>query len=122
MKIDTFANRLQKAMNMNNYKQVDLVNKSKLDKSLINKYLNGISEAGNDKLELLAKVLNVNEVWLMGYDVDIYGNPITKKEYTSELDLLYDKSKEILNDTEKDVIKSILKNAIKKNKKDDDND
>ena len=67
--IETFANRLQKAMNYANMKQVDLVNKTGLDKTLINKYLAGIMKAKQDKLTILADALNVNEVWLMGYDV-----------------------------------------------------
>ena len=69
MKNDTFANRLKKAMELNNFKQVDLVNKTKIDKTLINKYLKGISEAKQDNLTLLANALGVDEVWLMGYDV-----------------------------------------------------
>lgn len=71
MKNDTFANRLKKAMEINKFKQIDLVNKTKIDKTLINKYLKGISEAKQDNLTLLANALGVNEVWLMGYDVDM---------------------------------------------------
>lgn len=71
MKNDTFANRLKKAMEMNNFKQIDLVNKTKIDKTLINKYLKGISEAKQDNLTLLAEALGVDEVWLMGYDIPI---------------------------------------------------
>ena len=56
-------------MNYANMKQVDLVNKTGLDKTLINKYLAGIMKAKQDKLTILADALNVNEVWLMGYDV-----------------------------------------------------
>ena len=67
--VDTFQNRLKKAMELRNLKQVDLVEKTKLDKTLINKYLAGISRARQQKLTSLADTLNVNEVWLMGYDV-----------------------------------------------------
>lgn len=69
--VDTFQNRLKHAMNIRNMKQVDLVEKSGLDKTLINKYLAGISKARQKKLTILADTLNVNEVWLMGYDVPI---------------------------------------------------
>ena len=55
-------------------KQVDLVNKTGLDKTLINKYLAGIMKAKQDKLTILADALNVNEVWLMGYDVPMERN------------------------------------------------
>lgn len=67
--VDTFSNRLQKALDCSNMRQVDLVEKTKLDKTLINKYLAGIMKAKQDKLTILADALNVNEVWLMGYDV-----------------------------------------------------
>ena len=85
--VDTFQSRLKKAMDFNNMKQVDLVNKTGLDKTLINKYLAGIIKAKQDKLTILADALNVNEVWLMGYDIpkerelkelrlDKLGNPV----------------------------------------------
>ena len=77
--IESFANRLQKAMNYANMKQVDLVNKTGLDKTLINKYLAGIMKAKQDKLTILADALNVNEVWLMGYDVPMEKNLNTYK-------------------------------------------
>ena len=69
MQIDTFANRLQKALDKNNMKPIELANKTGLDKSLISNYLSGKYKAKQDKLTVIAKVLNVNEVWLMGYDV-----------------------------------------------------
>ena len=83
--IDTFSNRLQTALNYSNMKQVDLVEKTGLDKTLINKYLAGIMKAKQDKLTILANALDVNEVWLMGYDIpkdkdmklDEFGNPVT---------------------------------------------
>ena len=67
--IETFQNRLKKAMNIRNIKQIELVEKTGLDKTLINKYLAGISNARQQKLTKLADALDVNEVWLMGYDV-----------------------------------------------------
>lgn len=67
--VDTFQNRLKTAMNYRNIKQVELVEKTKLDKTLINKYLSGVSNARQSKLSILAEALNINEVWLMGYDV-----------------------------------------------------
>lgn len=69
--VDTFQNRLKTAMRIRNFKQVDLVEKTKLDKSLINKYLSGVSNARQSKLTILADALDVNEVWLMGYDVSM---------------------------------------------------
>ena len=67
--VETFQNRLKKAMNIRNIKQIELVEKTGLDKTLINKYLAGVSNARQQKLTKLADALDVNEVWLMGYDV-----------------------------------------------------
>ena len=93
MKNDTFANRLKKAMNLQQITQIDLSKKTNIDKSLINKYLKGVAEAGNDKLSDLAEALNVNEVWLMGYDVSM--QPIEQKKTEEEQDEVY---KKILKD------------------------
>lgn len=68
---DTFANRLKKALEYNNMKPVELANKTKINKSLISSYLSGSFKAKQDKIYIIAKTLNVNEAWLMGYDVDM---------------------------------------------------
>lgn len=81
--IDTFRNRLKEALDISNMKQIDLVKKTGLDKTLINKYLAGIMKAKQDKLTILADALNVNEVWLMGYDV-----PMEKDLETTKTDEL----------------------------------
>lgn len=66
---DSFKDRLQKAIDENNIKPIDLSNKTHLSKSLISGYLNGKYLARQDKLSILAEALNVSEAWLMGYDV-----------------------------------------------------
>lgn len=71
MLVDTFSNRLQLAMISSKIKQVELCKKTGLDKSLLNKYLSGKVRAKPDKLSSLANALNVNEIWLMGYDAPI---------------------------------------------------
>lgn len=92
MKIDSFANRLEKALNSLNMKQSVLAEKTKIDKSLINKYIKGIAEPGDDNLPILAEILNVSEIWLMGYDV-----PKERiKEQKDSLDIDNIKFKEIL--------------------------
>ena len=66
---DTFAHRLQKALDYNKMKAIDLANKTGINKSLISNYLSGNFKAKQDKLTQMAEVLNVAEAWLMGYDV-----------------------------------------------------
>lgn len=76
MIVEDFSIRLRKAMNYRNMKQIDLSNKTGIDKSLISNYLSGNYKAKQDKLYELAKALNVNEAWLMGFDVSMDRNPI----------------------------------------------
>lgn len=101
--IDTFQNRLKKAMSIRNIKQVDLVNKTNLDKTLINKYLSGASNPRQRKLTILADALDVNEIWLMGYDVpmerELTFDPI---KLTQEIKLQYgENSIDLLNNYSK---------------------
>lgn len=98
--VDTFSNRLQKALDLSNMRQVDLVEKTNLDKTLVNKYLAGKMKAKQDKLTTLANALNVNEVWLMGYDVpiekdfhtktDALGNPVVSIDLLGTIKAGYD--------------------------------
>jgi len=69
LKNDTFASRLAIALRDKNIKPVDLANKTGVDKSSISHYLSSKYEPKNDKLLKIAEVLDVNELWLMGYDV-----------------------------------------------------
>lgn len=73
-KIDTFANRLSRAMDKNKLNQIELSEKTyiydkPISQSLINKYLKGKAFARQNNIYILSKILNVNEAWLMGYDV-----------------------------------------------------
>lgn len=69
--VEKFANRLSKALSMRNMKPVELHEKTGISESLISKYLSNNAVARLDKLSIIANTLNVNPVWLMGYDVSI---------------------------------------------------
>ncbi|MBU7218390.1 helix-turn-helix domain-containing protein [Staphylococcus gallinarum] len=73
-----FSNRLKEAMITSNLKQVDIVEKSKkyfedtgvkISKTDLSQYVNGKVKPGQNKLYVLAKVLDVSEAWLLGFDV-----------------------------------------------------
>lgn len=66
---EKFVERLRKAMEIRNMKQVDLVEKTGLGKSAISQYCTGTYEPKQRALYKLAEALDVNEAWLMGYDV-----------------------------------------------------
>lgn len=104
MKQENFATRLQKAMAKKGYKQVDLVNKTKIDKTLINKYLANISEPKQDKLEILAQALDTNEVWLMGYDVPMNAT----NEHNTKIIKINDNLKVYINKEKKITAEDVL--------------
>ncbi len=66
---ESFVSRLRKAMEIRDMKQADLVERTGLSKSAISQYYSGIYEPKQKALYKIAKALNVNEAWLMGYDV-----------------------------------------------------
>lgn len=74
----TTADRLKQLMNERGLKQVDILEACKpycekygvkLAKNDLSQYISGKVQPGQDKLSILGLALNVNEVWLMGYNV-----------------------------------------------------
>lgn len=76
--VDTFSNRLKKAMDIKNIKAVELSVKTGISKSSLSEYINGKYEAKQDGVYLLAKVLDISEAWLMGLDVPMEKENINK--------------------------------------------
>lgn len=85
MKKENTAIRLKKIMSDKGLRQVDILNKTlpycekydvKMNKSDISQYCSGKTEPNQDKLFVLGRALDVNEAWLMGYDVPMERKPI----------------------------------------------
>jgi repressor LexA len=79
MKKSNTSLRLKEYMQNNNLKQVDILKRAepfckkysvKLGKNDLSQYVSGKVEPGQDKLFILAKTLDAQEAWLMGYDVE----------------------------------------------------
>lgn len=78
MKIATTSERLKELMSERNLRQIDIIHAAKpfcekygvkLSKTDLSQYVSGKVEPGQEKLSILGLTLNVNEAWLMGYDV-----------------------------------------------------
>lgn len=69
-----FKDRLKECMEIRNIKPVELSEKTGLSKPAISHYMSGYSKPKSDKLYIIAKALDVNETWLMGYDVPMERN------------------------------------------------
>lgn len=72
--MNNFSNRLITAMSKRNMKQSDLVKLTGINKGALSSYINGRYEPKQNNVYLLANCLNVNEAWLMGYDVPMEKN------------------------------------------------
>nr|DAP71232.1 MAG TPA: bifunctional HTH-domain containing protein/aminotransferase [Caudoviricetes sp.] len=72
--VDSFVHRFNAALAERNIRPIELAEKTKLSRSTISHYMNGYAQPKSDKLFILSKALNVNEQWLMGYDVPMEQN------------------------------------------------
>lgn len=62
-----FHERLREAMEIRHLRQSDLCEITGIPKSAMSQYVKGSFEPKQDRLWAIAKALNVNEAWLMGY-------------------------------------------------------
>lgn len=66
-----FHERLKYAMDLSGLTQTDLCKKTNIPKSAMSQYISGAFKPKDNRTFLIAKALNVNEAWLMGYDVSM---------------------------------------------------
>lgn len=77
-RVTTIANRLSYVLKSKKIKQIDLCKQLDIPKGAMCHYIKGDYEPRQDRIEAIAKALNVSEAWLMGYDV-----PMDRQEYYS---------------------------------------
>ena len=74
-KIDELKNRLQHALDINGKKAADLCRDLNIPKSAISQYLSGKSKNMTvDRLSAICKYLDVQEAWMMGYNIPMQRN------------------------------------------------
>ena len=141
--VSNFAERLKLALELRNIKATKLSELTNVNKSTISQYLSGEYEAKKDRIELFAEVLNVNELWLRGYDLPMENEndkekDILIKEYQLSADeireyeniamttstLMFNGkpvTEEDKNELEK-VLKEFFIRALRKKRADENND
>jgi transcriptional regulator with XRE-family HTH domain len=85
------SDRLKEAMMLASKTQADLVRDTGLSKSTLSRYLSGEFEPKQNAIAKLAASLNVNEMWLWGYDI-----PMQKKEAVTNSHDLSESKKQLL--------------------------
>lgn len=63
-----FYKQLKKAMDLRNVTQNELCKKTSIPKSAMSQYMSGKFKPKQNRTYLIAKALNVNEAWLMGFE------------------------------------------------------
>lgn len=83
-RIETCSKRLAQALAIKGMKQSELCERANVPKSSLSLYLSGAYEPRQDRIYEMATALDVDPVWLMGYDVPMEK---AKKDSTNELPL-----------------------------------
>ena len=77
------ASRISSALQIRNMKQTELCELTGIPKSAMSQYIKGSFEPKQDRIYKIAKALDVNEAWLMGFDV-----PMARYDYQKKNDQL----------------------------------
>lgn len=86
----TTADRIKEALELRGMKQADLVEKTGIGKSSISTYISGSYEPKQRNIYKLAKALDVNESWLMGYDVPMERKSMVQSDESPIMKALLD--------------------------------
>ena len=118
-----FAERLKKAMEQKNMKQIDLVKKAaeqgvKLGKSHVSQYLSGKTTPRSEILNFLATTLGVETEWLKGTDVSVD----TLKKETNEAgfqmeNMKFDYNYNNMKENDREAVEEVQVREFKKSSK-----
>lgn len=77
--MDEIRNRIREALSLRGLKQIELAERTGISQQKINPWINQRWQPKQDSLYKMAKVLDVSELWLAGYDVPME-RPIGQKK------------------------------------------
>lgn len=78
--VNEISERLKKALIKRNTKPIELSEKTGIPKSAISHYMSGYAKPKDDRIYLISKALDINEAWLLGYDVQMDRKEPTREE------------------------------------------
>nr|DAJ38273.1 MAG TPA: helix-turn-helix domain protein [Bacteriophage sp.] len=122
MKNEVTAKRLRLALDNSGMKSQELAEKAQVSKSSISQYVNGSHAPSNISAGKIGKVLGVDPLWLMGFDVsmkidtsspeltsdilvEIYNSELAKDEQFKKI-MKYYKS---MNQSDRDMLENIAR-------------
>lgn len=92
-RVETCGQRIAEALRIRGMKQAELCKYANVPKSSLSLYLSGAYEPKQNRIYDMARVLNVSEAWLMGYDV-----PMERQEKSPPEELKLTEGERILLD------------------------
>ena len=108
------ASRIKEAMDILDMKPTDLVRITGIPKGTMSQYLSGKYEPSQPRTELIAKALNVDEAWLMGFYIE---KPYAKINQINENLMVDEDISEYLNDLRnRPEMRMLFKTTAKKDK------
>ena len=122
--IEPCATRIKKALSIRNMTQTELCTKTKISKSSMSEYMSGKYVPRQDKVFIIANALEVDPVWLWGYDVpmekkaqpDIKKVPHTEGELNEGEKLVLQLFRQIPEDKQTEAL-DLLRVALRMQKK-----
>ena len=120
----SLKSRLYEAMTIRGKKAVDLTRDLDIPKSAVSQYLSGKSQKmDSERLYAIAKYLDVDEPWLLGYDVPMKSNPEVSGMLAADVLLNPDMLRLVqiyseLEEADKNMLLMLAENMHQKTKKD----
>ena len=112
-KIESCGKRIQQALTIRNMKQSELSKLANVPKSSLSLYIKGVYEPKQDKIYAMAKVLNVSDTWLMGYDVpNERNNALPSMELTESEKAMLEIFRQI-PDKQQKILMQMLRDGLK---------
>lgn len=102
-KMNEFKERLKEAMELRDIKAIELADKVGIARGTISRYLSGVMAPKSKRVYGIAKALNVNPAWLIGYDVPME-EPQEHPEMVSSIQQMFDQ----LNIDEQKMLMTML--------------
>ena len=96
--------RIKEAIEIREITQSELAEKAKIDKGQLSSYISGKYKPRQNNIDALSLALNVNEAWLMGFDVPMERDYEDQKVITH--DAIWDEAEELLHQAGYNIINS----------------
>lgn len=113
MKNELTSSRLKEALAEYGMKPQDLADRSGVSKSSISQYINGSHAPSNISSGKMGKVLNVNPMWLMGFDVPKRKN---KSQIEAEKDFSFVNKFSMLSNRDQQIVLSMMDSMLSQSK------